>query len=83
MRVLSLDVRYGDRTPKSAPARLFGILWILTGLIFCSFFTATFTSALTSSSMLHRKSLMGVKVSTIIIFIIISLRTGKWKTPLG
>ena len=78
MRVLSLDIRYGDRTPKSPPARLFGILWILTGLILCSFFTATFTSALTSSSMLHRKSLLGVKVSTII-----SLRTRKCKTPLG
>ena len=43
-------------------ARLFGILWILTGLILCSFFTATFTSALTSSSLNQRSSLLGVKV---------------------
>ncbi|KAM7434882.1 hypothetical protein ABFA07_015102 [Porites harrisoni] len=58
-------VGYGDRTPKSPTARVFGILWILTGLILCSFFTATFTSALTSSSMLHRKSLLGVKVAVL------------------
>ncbi|XP_078358438.1 uncharacterized protein LOC144643151 [Oculina patagonica] len=56
-------VGYGDRVPKSLLARLFGVLWILTGIVLCSFFTATFTSALTSSSIKQRESLLGVKVA--------------------
>ncbi|KAJ7336662.1 hypothetical protein OS493_011883 [Desmophyllum pertusum] len=58
-------VGYGDRIPKSLFARLFGIIWILTGLVLCSYFTATFTSALTSSSIKQRQSLLGVKVAVI------------------
>ncbi|XP_022782916.1 uncharacterized protein LOC111323754 [Stylophora pistillata] len=58
-------VGYGDRTPKSYLARFFGILWILIGLVLCSFFTATFTSALTSSSIKQRESFLGVKVAVI------------------
>lgn len=66
--------RYGDRVPKSLLARLFGILWILSGLLLCSFYTATFTSALTSSSLSHRSSLLGVKVG-ITAFTLPSLKT--------
>ncbi|CAH3142278.1 unnamed protein product [Pocillopora meandrina] len=43
-------VGYGNTIPKSYLARLFGILWILIGLVLCSFFTATFTRVLTLSS---------------------------------
>lgn len=47
-------LRYGNTIPKSYLARLFGILWILIGLVPCSFFTAInyyyFTRVLTLSS---------------------------------
>jgi len=56
-------VGYGDRVPKSLFARFFGILWILAGLVLCSFFIATFTSALTASSIKQRESLLGVEVA--------------------
>ncbi|KAJ7333696.1 hypothetical protein OS493_015779 [Desmophyllum pertusum] len=43
-------VGYGDKTPRSFFGRLFGVLWILLGLIVITMFTATVTSALTHSS---------------------------------
>ena len=42
--------RYGDKTPRSLIGRLFGVLWILLGLIVITMFAATVTSALTHSS---------------------------------
>lgn len=69
LSVQSPSHRYGDRVPKSLFARFFGILWILTGLVLCSFFIATFTSALTASSIKQRESLLGVEVGIeILIF---------------
>ncbi|XP_078361006.1 uncharacterized protein LOC144645338 [Oculina patagonica] len=43
-------VGYGDKTPRSFFGRLFGVLWILLGVIVVTMFTATVTSALTHSS---------------------------------
>jgi hypothetical protein len=40
-------VRYGDKTPKSVFGRVFGVIWILVGLIIIAMFTATATNALT------------------------------------
>ena len=62
LSVQSPSRRYGDRVPKSLFARFFGILWILAGLVLCSFFIATFTSALTASSIKQRELLLGVEV---------------------
>lgn len=42
--------RYGDKTPRSFFGRLFGVLWILLGVIVVTMFTATVTSALTHSA---------------------------------
>ena len=42
--------RYGDKTPRSFIGRLFGVLWILLGLIVTTMFIATVTSALQHSS---------------------------------
>ncbi|KAL9981438.1 hypothetical protein ACROYT_G010144 [Oculina patagonica] len=39
-------VGYGDKTPKFIFGRVFGVLWILTGLVVIAMFTATATSAL-------------------------------------
>lgn len=37
--------RYGDKTPKFVLGRMFGVLWILLGLVVIAMFTATATSA--------------------------------------
>ena len=42
--------RYGDRSPKSALGRVFCILWIITGVIIISIFTALVTAALSAST---------------------------------
>lgn len=42
-------VGYGDKTPKFVLGRLFGVLWILIGLVVIAVFTATATSALSIS----------------------------------
>ena len=56
--------RYGDKTPRSFFGRLFGVLWILLGVIVITMFTATVTSALThSSSPEFTTALVGQKVS--------------------
>ncbi|KAL9981440.1 hypothetical protein ACROYT_G010146 [Oculina patagonica] len=44
--VTMTTVGYGDKTPKFIFGRLFGVLWILTGLVVIAMFTATATSAL-------------------------------------
>ncbi|XP_022779218.1 uncharacterized protein LOC111320785 [Stylophora pistillata] len=41
-------VGYGDKSPKSLPARIFSIVWILVGLIVMAIFTANVTTALTA-----------------------------------
>ena len=42
--------RYGDRSPKSALGRVFCILWIITGVIIISIFTALVTASLSAST---------------------------------
>ena len=38
--------RYGDRAPRSIAARIFGLAWMLLGIILMSIFTATLVSAI-------------------------------------
>ncbi|XP_031555996.1 uncharacterized protein LOC116292781 [Actinia tenebrosa] len=40
-------VGYGDKTPKSIFGRVFGVIWILVGIVIVAMFTATVTNALT------------------------------------
>jgi len=42
-------VGYGDKTPKFILGRVFGVIWILIGLVVIAMFTATATSALSIS----------------------------------
>jgi len=66
--------RYGDKTPRSFIGRLFGVLWILLGLIVITMFTATVTSALTlSSSPEFSSSLEGQDVSVQLDYEIVSV----------
>lgn len=44
--VTATTVGYGDRAPRSIPARIFGLTWMLLGIILMSIFTATLVSAI-------------------------------------
>jgi hypothetical protein len=44
--VTATTVGYGDRAPRSIPARVFGLIWMLVGIILMSVFTATLVSAI-------------------------------------
>ena len=48
--IVTLYHRYGDRSPKSALGRVFCILWIITGVIIISIFTALVTASLSAST---------------------------------
>ena len=45
--VTATTVGYGDRTPRGVPGRVVALVWMFSGIILISFFTATVTSALT------------------------------------
>ena len=57
--------RYGDKAPRSFFARVFGIIWILIGLVIISTFTATITTVLTASSLSNEAKLYGTKVGAL------------------
>ena len=42
--------RYGDRTPRSIPGRLFGIVWILLGVAMFAVFTASLSTSLSQDA---------------------------------
>lgn len=59
-------VGYGDKSPKSIPARIFSIIWILVGLIIMAIFMANITSALTAASLnVGPSDLAGRKVAVL------------------
>ena len=43
-------VGYGDKAPKSIPARLFSVIWIIVGIISFSLVTAMRTSEITAAN---------------------------------
>ena len=49
--VTCTTVGYGDKTPKGKMGRIFGLIWIITGLFIFASFTATITSSLTIKQM--------------------------------
>ncbi len=59
---LSVSRSYGDKTVRSVPARLFGFLWIIVGVVIMSIFTATLTTAF-SSEHLDPSDIIGLTVS--------------------
>ena len=75
---MSHTFRYGDKTPRSFFGRLFGVLWILLGVIVITMFTATVTSALThSSSPDYTNALEGQEVSNDMKLKIVKHNEGK------
>lgn len=55
---------YGDTAPKSIPARLYSILWMLLGMVAFSVLTANFTSSL-NYEIEKDLNLFGKKVSSL------------------
>ena len=54
--------RYGDRSPRSIPARIFSIIWTLTGLVIIGILVGAVASSLTSVTVDHSIILYGAKV---------------------
>ena len=57
--------RYGDKTPRSIPGRLFGFVWIIAGVVMISIFTATLTTAFTENNGVEMR---GLNVHKIIFY---------------
>lgn len=55
-------VGYGDKSPRSWPARIFSIFWILIGITICSMFTASLTTEITSAMTPKIPEIQGNKV---------------------
>lgn len=49
--VTMTTVGYGDKSPRSLPGRLIGLVWMFSGIILVSFFTASIASSLTVSQL--------------------------------
>ena len=62
--ICDITCRYGDTTPRSIQARIFGLVWIVVGITILSVFTATVTTVLTQSSLISHNALHGIRVST-------------------
>jgi ABC-type proline/glycine betaine transport system substrate-binding protein len=62
-------VGYGDKTPKGAIGRLFGLVWILAGYFVFAYFTASVTSTVTVQELLGTidspRDLFGKQVVTV------------------
>ena len=58
-------VGYGDKIPKSTPARLFSIIWIIIGITAFSIITATLTSEIYKVNNLPPPPMQDVRVGTI------------------
>ncbi|KAL9960831.1 hypothetical protein ACROYT_G034336 [Oculina patagonica] len=58
-------VGYGDRSPRSIPARIFGIMWTLTGLVIISILIGAIASSLTSVTVEQSIMLYGLKIGAI------------------
>ena len=62
-------VGYGDKAPKTGAGRIIAVLWMLSGILIISSFTAAVTSALTVGQLRSRirgpGDLLGVSVATV------------------
>ena len=54
--------RYGDKTPKSIPARSYSAFWMIFGMIILSMFTAEVTSGMTAKELVPLNAFLGKKV---------------------
>nr|XP_006819198.1 PREDICTED: uncharacterized protein LOC102804213 [Saccoglossus kowalevskii] len=63
--VTMTTVGYGDRSPRSIPARLFGIAWIIVGIAILSVFTAIVTTEMTEQTFAIEYHLEGMKLGAL------------------
>ena len=61
--------RYGDKAPKSLFARLFATVWMVTGIILLSMFTAQVSSRLTAQELKSEDHLSGKKVTRLFFLV--------------
>ena len=59
---LCLLVRYGDKVPVGVCARLFAVVWIITGLVMASILIGVIATSLTFSTLDNEIILYGTKV---------------------
>lgn len=74
--------RYGDRIPKSIPARSFAFLWTWTGIATIAVVTSSITASLMSMVFRSEKMLYGTKVGELDKPIVTSLNFKLWKSVL-
>lgn len=55
-------VRYGDKVPVGVCARLFAVVWIITGLVMASILVGVIATSLTFSTLDNEIILYGTKV---------------------
>ena len=58
-------VGYGDKSPKSVPARVFAVVWVLIGITTFSMVTAMLSSELTKANSLPPPEVVGAKVGVL------------------
>jgi len=58
-------VGYGDRSPRGVLGRIFGIIWILIGLVITSVFTGVVTTSLTAITLDNDVALYGTKIGAL------------------
>lgn len=63
--VTMTTVGYGDTAPRSIPARLYSILWMIIGMIAFSVLTANITSSLSQRTFDAEEKLFGKKVGVL------------------
>lgn len=67
--VTVMTVGYGDKAPKGVPGRLVAIIWMFSGIILISYFTASVTSTITvqrlTGSISDPTDLPGKRVATV------------------
>ena len=63
--VTMTTVGYGDKAPRSIPARLFAIIWIYIGIVICGILTASLTTIIIESTTEEQPSMDGARVGVL------------------
>ena len=63
--VTMTTVGYGDVLPSTKPARIFSVVWVLFGTVFCAMLTGSMTTVLQVSLMGSEVSLTGTEVAVL------------------
>ena len=64
---LCLIIRYGDKVPVGVCARLFAVVWIITGLVMASILVGVLATSLTFSTLDNEIILYGTEVHMLLL----------------